>query len=123
MQDFKQLQAWQRAHALSIMLHGLARGFTRAGHASLRAQLTRAADSIAANIVEGCGSSTRKEFARFLEIAVKSASETEHHLLLARDLRLLPPADWQRLTAETIAIRKMTHTYRKKILETVATPS
>jgi four helix bundle protein len=58
MQDFKQLQAWQRAHALSIMLHGLARGFTRAGHASLRAQLTRAADSIAANIVEGCGSST-----------------------------------------------------------------
>src|SRR5215212_6478460 len=109
MQDFKHMRAWQRAHALAIALHRLAGGFARAGHASLRAQLTRAADSISANIAEGCGAATRKEFARYLDVSIKSATETEHHLLSARDLDLVSPDDWQRFTAETIEIRKMTY--------------
>jgi four helix bundle protein len=106
MQDFKHIHAWQRANALAIALHGLARGFTSAGHGHLRSQLTRAADSISTNIVEGCGSSTRKEFARYLDIAIKSANETEHHLLFAHGLHLIAPDDWQRLTSETVGIRK-----------------
>jgi hypothetical protein len=44
MQDFKHIQAWQRAHALAIALHKLARGFSRAGYSHLQSQLTRAAD-------------------------------------------------------------------------------
>ncbi|HXD47892.1 MAG TPA: four helix bundle protein [Gemmatimonadaceae bacterium] len=120
MQDFKHIQAWQRAHALAIALHGIAREFNRAGHAHLRSQLTRAADSIATNIVEGCGSSSRKEFARYLDIAIKSASETEHHLFAARDLRLISPADSQRLVGEAVEIRKMIHGYRKRVLHTIS---
>jgi four helix bundle protein len=85
MQDFKHIQAWRRAHALAIALHKTAHGFSRVGHANLRSQLTRAADSISATIVEGCGADTNKEFARFLDISIKSANETEHHLLSARD--------------------------------------
>jgi four helix bundle protein len=117
MQDFKRIKAWQRAHALGIALHKLAEGFGRAGHAHLRSQLTRAADSIAANIVEGCGAAKRKEFARYLDIAIKSANETEHHLLSARDLELISLDDWEKHNRETIEIRKMTYGYRKKILK------
>jgi four helix bundle protein len=116
MQGFSHIQAWQRAHALSVALHKLSTGFRRAGHSHLRSQLTRAADSIAANIVEGCGSATQREFARFLDISVKSATETEHHLLVARDLGLLPPVVWSKLAAETVEIRKMIYSYRKKLL-------
>ena len=119
MQDFKRIQAWQRSHALAIALHGVARYFGKAGHAHLRSQLTRAADSIATNIVDGCGSASRKEFARYLDIAIKSASETEYHLIAARDLRLVSPTDAQRLTSEVVEIRKMVHGYRKKILKTI----
>src|SRR4051812_2894345 len=54
MQDFKHIEAWRRGHALSISIHKLARGFTRAGYPRLRSQLTGAADSISENIVEGC---------------------------------------------------------------------
>jgi S23 ribosomal protein. len=116
-QDFKQIQAWQRAHALAIALHKSASHFSRVGHAHLRSQLTRAADGIAANIAEGCGAATSKEFARFLDISIKSANETEHHLLSARDLNLVSPEAWQTFTAETIQIRKMTHGYRKKVIQ------
>ena len=117
MQDFKHIKAWQRGHAMAIAVQRLARGFTRAGFAELRSQLTRAANGMPANIVEGCGAASTKEFARFLDISIKSANETEYHLLVARDHGLISPEQWQKLTAETIEIRKMTYAYRKKVLE------
>jgi four helix bundle protein len=116
MQDFKHIRGWQRSHALAINLHKSVSHFSRAGHAHLRSQLTRAADAMASNIVEGCGAATNKEFARFLDISIKSANETEHHLLSARDLSLFTPDEWQKLSGETVEIRKMIYTYRKKIL-------
>lgn len=116
MQDFKRMQAWQRAHALSIAMLTLTRGFRRAGHADLRSQLLRSTESMATNIAEGCGAATKKEFARFLDVSIKSADETESHLLRARDFGLISLADWQRYSDETIQIRKMTYTYRKRVL-------
>jgi four helix bundle protein len=55
-----------------------------------------------------------EEFARFLDIAIKSANETEHHLLSAHALTLLSPEDWHRYTAETIEIRKMIYATDKR---------
>ena len=59
---------------------------------------------------------TNKEFARFLDISIKSANETEHHLLTPRDSSLLSPQEWQKQTGETVEIRKMIYTYRKRVL-------
>ena len=118
MRDFKRIKAWQRAHAMAIALHKSTKRFSRAGYARLRAQLTGAADSIKDTIAEGCGAATNKEFARFLDLAIKSANETEGHLLFARDLELLSADDWRKFTAETIEIRKMVYVYRRKVIET-----
>ena len=50
-------------------------------------------------------------------MSIKSANDTEYHLLSARDLGLVSANDWQKYNAETIEIRKMTFGYRKKVLE------
>jgi four helix bundle protein len=123
MRDFRHIRAWQRAHALSIAIHRLARDFARSGHAPLRAQLTRAAHSIPTNIVEGCGADTHKEFARFLDISVKSANETEYHLLTSHDLELISDRDWRKCTMETIEVRKMIYAYRTAILRDEGGPT
>jgi len=123
MRDFRHIRAWQRAHALSIALHRLSSDFGRRGHAKLRAQLTSSVHSIATNIVEGCGAVTHKEFARFLDIAVKSANETEYHLLTSRDLQLITHAAWQKYTTETIEVRKMIYAYRLAILRDEGGPA
>jgi len=117
MQDFKHIRAWQRAHALAIAIHKAASRFRKAGHGNLRSQLIRSAESIATNIVEGCGATTNREFARFLEISIKSANETEYHLLSARDLELFSSEVWRHFSTETVEIRKMLYTYRKRVLE------
>ena len=123
MRDFRHIRAWQRGHALSIAIHRLARDFGRKGHAKLRAQLTSAAHSIATNVVEGCGAVTHKEFARFLDISIKSANETEYHLLASHDLGLISDAEWETCTRETIEVRKMIYAYRVAILRDEGGPS
>ena len=116
MRDFHRLEIWQRAHALAIAIHRCARKFRGTEFAGLRSQLTRAADSISANIVEGCAAESNPEFARYLGISIKSASETEHHLLSARDRGVLPQQDWRKHSTETVIIRKKTYNYRKTLL-------
>jgi four helix bundle protein len=115
--DYHRLDIWRRAHALAIAVHEMARGLRGNEFATLRSQLTRAADSIAANIVEGCAAASTREFARFLDISIKSASETEYHLLSARDRRVLVDRRWRRFSAEAVEIRRMTHAYRNRLLE------
>lgn len=48
-------------------------------------QLMRSATSVGANIIEGKSASSRKDFIKFYEIALKSANETKYWLGLLRD--------------------------------------
>jgi four helix bundle protein len=43
----------------------------------------------------------------FLHIAIGSASELEYHLLLARDLHILPPKDHERLLVGVVEVKRM----------------
>lgn len=52
----------------------------------LRDQLRRAVVSIMANIAEGFGRRSNKDFANFLVIAHASAAEAQSHLYVALDL-------------------------------------
>jgi len=49
-------------------------------------QLLRSLTSIGANIIEAKASSSKKDFARYFDIALKSANETKYWLYLLRDL-------------------------------------
>lgn len=116
MQDYRKLRVWEQAHALALTVRQATNGFPRTGYASLRAQLTTAAESIAFNIVEGCGTTSQAEFARFLEISRKSSMELEYQLQLARDYGILPQRKWEMLSQETIDTRRMLCGLRKKVL-------
>ena len=88
-----------------------------AGFPRVKAQLVDAAESIAGNIVEGCGAASPKEFARFLDISIKSSSETEYWLLLARDDGILQEQLWRGLTVEVTDIRRMLYGLRTVVVE------
>jgi four helix bundle protein len=73
----------------------------------MTSQLRRAAVSIGANLAEGCGRRTNAEMARSFRIAMGSASELDHHLLLCRDLGFLHDEDYKRTSRNLIEVRKM----------------
>ena len=92
MKDFRQLKVWEKAHQLALQVYKTTVNFPREELYGLTSQIRRSSMSIPTNIAEGCGRHTDAEFARFLQIAMGSASETEYQLLLARDLEFLPKA-------------------------------
>jgi len=93
MRNFMDLRVWQEAHVLSLDAYGLTRRFPREELYGLTSQIRRSCVSIEANLAEGCGRRSDGELARFVQIAMGSASELACHLLLARDLSLLPASD------------------------------
>ena len=122
MSDFKQLQVWQKSHALSLNVDRACRGIKPAAYASLRNQLFRATMSISANIAEGCSQRTSKEFARYVGIALTSCSEVENHLIVARDLEVITLSTYESLVAQTITVRKMLFGLRKRLTGTRENP-
>ena len=104
------------AHTFAVDVRQATRAFPRTGYSDFKSQITRAADSIASNIVEGAGAATRKEFARFLDISIKSASEVDYRLELAHDNGVLSYHVWTRLAREVVVIRKMLFALRRTLL-------
>jgi four helix bundle protein len=107
LKDFKELKVWHKSYGLALALYEASRLFPREEIYGLTSQLRRAAVSIGANIAEGCGRRSDGELVRFLQIARGSASEVEHHLLLARDLKFLPPVIHQDLDKRLQEVQRM----------------
>jgi four helix bundle protein len=105
MQDFRDLKVWN--HAATLAVYRATEVFPPTERYGLTSQMRRAASSIAANIAEGCVRSSDADFARFLHIAMGSASELEYFLLLARDLTLLTGEVHDRITSEGQEIKRM----------------
>ncbi len=85
MRDFEKIIAWQKAHALGLLLDDVIDWKRFRRRPGLRGQLIEAVDSIAANISEATGRRTVEDFTHFLDMAQSSARETRNHLLKARD--------------------------------------
>jgi len=115
MKDFRQLKVWQKSHQLVLALYHVTASFPHEETYGLKAQIRHAASSIPANLAEGCGRDGDAELARFCSIANGSASEMEYHLLLARDLKLIQPNDYDQLAQQTTEIKRMLTVFVQKL--------
>lgn len=70
-------------------------------------QLIRSSTSVGANLVEAQASSSRLEFKKFHEIALKSANETKYWLALLRDYGLAETQEVKALLIEVAEIANM----------------
>ena len=97
MSNYKELQVWRKAHAMTLDIYRVTARFPKEELYGLTSQMRRSAASVGANIAEGCGRRSDGEMCRFLQIARGSASEIEYHILLASDLHFLKKDEFQRL--------------------------
>jgi four helix bundle protein len=115
MRNYRDLQVWSKAHNLTLELYRLSRQFPREEIYGITSQLRRAAVSIGANLAEGCGRRTSNELARFVRVAMGSASELDYHLLLCRDLRFMSSDDFSISTAKLTEVRKMLTSFLQSV--------
>ena len=107
MKDFRQLKVWEKSHQLALAIYKATKEFPKEELYGLNSQIRRSSISIPTNIAEGCGRNTDADFARFLQMAMGSASETEYQLILARDLEFLPKESYEKLQNDVEEVKRM----------------
>lgn len=115
MKDFRNLMVWEKAHLLTLEIYRQLGTFPKEERYALAGQIGRPAVSIPANIAEGCGRGTDADFARFLQIAMGSASELEYEILLAKDLGFLSTGVQLALNTQITEVKQMLASFLKKL--------
>lgn len=115
MQDSRRLNVWQEAHQLALAAYRATHAFPDEERYGLASQMRRCSVSIASNIAEGCGRGTDADFARFLHIAMGSASEFEYQTLLAADLGYLDADERASLASSAQAVKRMLAALLKRL--------
>jgi len=114
-ETFKDLLVWQEAMNLVETIYLQTRNFPKEEMYGLTNQVRRAAVSIPANIAEGNGRITRKEYLRFLYIANGSMKELETHLLIAERLNFLTKESLEKIQVKLQTVGKLLTTLRKSL--------
>jgi four helix bundle protein len=117
MHNYKELKVWQKTRLLVKEIYLLTEKFPLSEKYSLASQMQRAAISVPANIAEGAGRSTNKDFLRFLDIALGSAFELETEIILAFDIGYIDEERFNKVCEQVQEIQKMIVGFKQKLTE------
>jgi four helix bundle protein len=116
MQDYHQLDIWNRAMDYAVAVYQFAAALPELEKYNLASQLRRAVTSAPLNIAEGCGAASNVEFGRFLGFAYRSLKEVVTALELCERLYPSLPRDpMKSLIHEGNQICKMTYGLMQKV--------
>ncbi len=116
MNNFTDLQVWQKSHRLFLdFIKDIGLLPNNRVTTVLIDQTVRSVSSISANIAEGFASRNPKEYCRYLDIARKSASESENWFLKFRDSEIMEKTLAQTRIDACIEISKMIYGLIKSI--------
>jgi four helix bundle protein len=107
MRPHHKLEAWSQAVELVTDVYKKTEHFPKEERYGLTSQIRRAAVSIPANIAEGAGRHSKKEFAHFLSNSQGSASELETELVIANRLGYLDETSFLSLSAKLERIGRL----------------
>ena len=112
--SFTNLQVWQEAHKLVLMIYQITKKFPKEELFSLVNQIRRVAVSITSNIAEGFSRRSFKEKIQFYYIALGSLTELQNQLLIAKDLGYLSQEEFNNIAKQTISVHKLLNAFIKK---------
>lgn len=112
---FEKLDVWKLAIGYANRIYQVTQRFPSDERFGLTNQLRRAGVSVSANIAEGSGRGSPKDFGRFIEIAYGSLMETISHLAIAREQAFLAEEDHKSLYETVDHLARMLSRLRTSI--------
>ena len=106
-QSYRDLIVWQKGIELVELVYSLTNNFPKKEMYGLANQLQKCAVSIPSNMAEGQGRNSKKDFKRFLFIAVGSLAELDTQVEIAKRLKYIDAENVKRVDSLAIEIRKM----------------
>jgi len=107
MRPHEKLDLWKKAIEFVVEIYKVTEGFPKDEKFGLTSQIRRASVSIVANVAEGAGRRSAKEFRQFLSHSQGSASEVDTELVIAQRLNYVSAADYKRLADDLDHIGRM----------------
>ncbi len=115
MRNFRNWDVWKNSKALVSVIYKTTKGFPDSEKFGLTNQVRRAAVSIAANIAEGAGRKTDKDFKNFLFIALGSAFELETLIDLSLEIEFINQTQYDELHDQIDHIQRQLNSFIQKI--------
>lgn len=113
--SFTDLQAWQEAHKLVLLVYQLTDVFPSDQKFGLVNQMQRAAVSVSSNIAEGFSRQSLLEKKQFYYQSLGSLTELQNQLLIARDLKYLPKEQFNDAAQISVSVSKLTNALIKYV--------
>lgn len=113
--SYRDLIVWQKGMELAVDVYRLTRLLPKQEEYRISGQMIRAATAIPANIAEGHGRGTRKDYAHFISIAKGSLAELETFILLSRNLELAPHDKCEAILISAEEVGRMLTALRSKL--------
>lgn len=112
---FENLLIWKSAISFSQNIYTFVRKLPKEEVFGLSDQLRRASVSISANIAEGTGSSSNKDFKNYLSISTKSLIEVVSLLAVAKENGYISKDEFDRLYVEAELLVKQIRAFRNSL--------
>lgn len=113
--SYKDLEIWRKGILLSLEIYSVTSSFPKSELYGLTSQIRRASTSIPANIAEGYGRESGKNYIQFLKISRGSLYELDTFLTIALGLKYLTKDQRNSLNGKTEELSKMINSLLKKL--------
>lgn len=115
MHRVQRLEAWKCAIELVEQIYEASKAFPKTEIYGLTSQIRRAAVSVPANIAEGHGRDSTREYLHHVSIAMGSLAEVETHVVIAARFRYLQQTVGDRLLESTDKVGRILRGLQKSL--------
>jgi four helix bundle protein len=105
--SFTDLNAWKEGHKLVVMVYACTKKFPKEEIFGLTNQVRRASVSVTSNLAEGFSRNSYGEKLQFYVTALRSLTEVQNQLLVARDVGYLNHNEFEKFAEQTITVSKL----------------
>lgn len=116
MHNYKEMKIWQKARTLVKAVYEITEKLPKEELYGLTSQIRRAVVSVPANIAEGAGRGTDRDFGHFLNIARGSLFELDTLLILAKDLEYISESELGTVSEMISEIIKMMVSFHNRLV-------